>query len=549
MIPPLLAALAGLFHFVPEAVFPGLLPAAAALLLGAAALEHGDLRGPLVRAAAVWLCWGMLTLLWSVDRGQSAFTLTLWTGFVALPLQSRRTRLPLGIILVAGVLFCAVVSAWQLAVGFSILEDAAALSGTPEQQLFARQWAARGRVLGPFNSPDALAAMLITTLPVCLALMRTRAVPLLRQLAAVAVAVGGVTLVLTRSVGGVLSLSAAVVLVAGFRLHAQRRDRALMRLVLGALAPALIVVLWRLNHAQEPLMLSVSERFADWSNALSLMAHAPAGGVGAGAFESAFNAWSPQGRRYSAYAHNALLQTGVELGLVGLLALLTLYVGLVVWALRQARRGTTAEACAAVGVLAGCLHHQLDYSLHIASGAGLALAAAMLRMQRRAHSGPPRPLARGILLAGGCAAAWLTVGAALCERGIPRMRDDPVDLERTQRGALLLDFDARAQLALGEDLQLALSSAGADEDGVGAYLEAAERASRAAPLHPGGPMMRARMLLQQRRLPEALEAYNVAIARACCSRRLHEERKETARALGRMDVVEEDERWLEATRR
>ncbi len=84
-------------------------------------------------------------------------------------------------------------------------------------------------------------------------------------------------------------------------------------------------------------------------------------GVGLGGFEAAFKQFQPGGiSGWYDYAHNDLLQWGVELGLPGLILL-----GTVAWALLRRFRMSTERIALYAGLAALCLVAMGDFSWHI----------------------------------------------------------------------------------------------------------------------------------------------------------------------------------------
>jgi hypothetical protein len=543
----LLVAAAAALCAVPEASYPGTPLAAAALALVALS------RLPPARLAAgewvltAWAAWALLSTAWSVDRGQTTWTALSWAGGCALVLAGRGAGrgLLLGVVVSTGL---AATMALRQALGG--LEEAASLAQglSTEAQRYAASWAQRGRVQGPFNSPDILAGFLVATVPVTVSLVwdatRSRAT----QVAAGAVALAGlVALVLTRSAGGALALGVGLALCAGSAAWKRHGGRGVMATAVAAVALPATAWALRQGQGQASVWGAARERWEDWSNAVSLWTHHPVLGVGAGAFESAFNAYSPAGRRYAAYVHNGPLQVGVELGLPGFLLAVCCGTLAVAWALRRASAGTLQEAALATGVVAGAAHHVVDYDLHVAGGWGLFCAAAALASASRSHA-TALPRARHAalplvlaLLAGTSAAA-----AGLCGRGVPRLPGDEPHLPASRLGAALLFHDARAQLALAEDVVVVAVGKGPPVDPLllAQHDQAARDASSLAPWLPAGPMVLGRSLAARGDLPAALPWLTEATRRSCCSRRLREERRAVARALGDQDTADQDTAWL-----
>ncbi len=543
---------------VPEVLLPGVPQALAVLVLlgagvgGGLGTRAGDLVG------AGFLLLAVLGVVWSVDTGQSVVTVmgwVAWGGLLTLP-RARDGWLVHAVALCL-VLF-ALSAAKQLAGGLRDAGgEAQALAVAQDMRGFVNLWAERGRALGPFASPDMLATAALPMVAIPASAALTAAPGPRRVLHWTAAVLGLGAVVSTQSVGALVSLAAAVVLVG---VVAARRSRVarntFVALAVVALSGVALLVAARAQQpnnadvAAQPAHTAALDRLEDWGNALGMMDDAPLWGVGPGAFESAFNAWSPPGRRYAAYVHNTTLQVVVEMGVLGGLLVLLVYLLLVREAWLAARGGDAGSQVLAVGVLAGVLHHQLDYGGHTVAGAGLFLAAGVLRARLgvpRVLPGLPLRLALGMMALG---AAWVCAGISLSERNVPRLPGEESDVENTRRGAALLSFDAHAQLAVAQDAAAwarVLTSRGGDPAPAWALADAAaQRAASLAPLLPAGPMMLARGHLERGNLAAALPALNAAVARSCCSRRLRQERLLTARALGDAATVAVDQAWLNA---
>jgi O-antigen ligase len=86
----------------------------------------------------------------------------------------------------------------------------------------------------------------------------------------------------------------------------------------------LISSISRIDSSLE-LPKSITGRFEFWNVALKLFKHQPIKGFGLGTFFSAYYLEYTGNEWYSRFAHNHYLQTLVELGIVGLGLLLTLF--------------------------------------------------------------------------------------------------------------------------------------------------------------------------------------------------------------------------------
>ncbi|MEW5853434.1 MAG: O-antigen ligase family protein [Myxococcota bacterium] len=541
-------ALAVVLSVVPEVGQPGIAQVTAAVAILAVAFARPTLKALPERLLAALLGWAVLSTTWSVDAGQTVFLTALWLGGAAVVLAPRRVQGVVAPMLGMALAVASALALRQVLGGFQEVEQAWELVPRGREQ-YTRDWLARARAHGPFPSPDNLAGFLAAALPVVAGAAWNAAGPM-RVAQGGAVLLGVAALVATRSVGGVLCLTVAACASAGLLLW--RRGRVRQLAALGAVGLLVVgAVVWmRSGREHEPVLEQALNRARDWGHAFQLMSHAPLRGVGAGAYESAFNAWAPAGRPYSAYAHSAPLQLGVELGVVGLLLALALYVATSVWALRHAPRSTT-DALLATGVLAACLHHFMDYELHTPAGLALFFAVAALRA-RDALPDAELPSAPGPWKAVACVVAAgvavLGAGAAMVGRNIPRLPDDEPLLGTVRLGAQLLRFDARAQVALAQDLALVARREAQQGNSparlISEYEETALRATELAPMLPAGPMLLARFRMERGEHLPAMTAYDIAIERSCCSTMLRRERMALARALGQTEKATQDEAWL-----
>lgn len=541
-----LLALGVLTVAVPPTLAPGVTEAASVAFLLAAAVQPRGVQ-PLLLAPLALAALAGFSTAWSVDPGQSVFTTLSWLGGAAVVLAIRREAQNTVRAVLALVLVLMAIQAIRQA--SSTLEAAreAAASTSEATQSFVALWAARRRVFGPFASPDILAAFVVPVLPWTLALAQERASPAaVRTLGLAGVVAGGGCLLASQSVGaaGAAAVGLLVAVLAAWgRAHPTR-----VLAVLGGVTAALaFAVWWRSRDAATHVVLSGTDRLEDWANALQVWRQAPPWGVGAGAYESAFNRFSPPGRRYSAFVHSGPLQVLVELGPVGLVAILACYAALAAAAVKHARAGGLHIAEAA-GVLAAVVHQCIDYDLHSPGGVGLWVGAGMLLAPRTRDSANWPTLRVGLGMAS-VGAAWLCAGVALCERGVPRIAGEMPDLVSDARGLALIPFDARAHLGVAEDLWMHAAGQASQGEDTNAAMAALERhceaAAALAPLLPAGPMVLARSRLARGDHQGALEAYLRATERSCCSRPLRQELQGLAESLGNERVARAQREWLQ----
>jgi putative inorganic carbon (HCO3(-)) transporter len=142
---------------------------------------------------------------------------------------------------------------------------------------------------------------------------------------------------------------------------------------------------------------SLAERLQPWQQGLEALAEYPLTGVGLGAFRAIahrFGPWpQPAPDPESSHAHNVFLQTGLDLGIAGLVAY-TALTGIAIWiCLSLVRHTRRAQQGLALGVLGALVaFHIFGLADAIALGAKpglalwmlLALAAALWNTRREA---------------------------------------------------------------------------------------------------------------------------------------------------------------------
>ena len=226
----------------------------------------------------------------------------------------------------------------------------------------------------PFGYMNANGALLVGGAAGAVVAAGHRAVPWRLAAAVVAVVLAGVCLVEGAQTAAVACVAVAV--------WALLRDRgpAWPWAVLGAVSvavPALLTVGWAAEVVPRPAVLVSAlseERFALWTEAWGLLGDEPLSGIGPGRFSlESPTAADPD----LAWAHSALLQTGAELGWVGV-GLLVLFV---VWALVALGRD---------GVLLGVLllPASVDYVLHFG---GVLLVSSLVVGGALASPGSGKP--------------------------------------------------------------------------------------------------------------------------------------------------------------
>ncbi len=341
---------AGLELFSPGAqlLFDALSCGAAAILLVARALAG---EPPLVSAGWRLPALGALALVIALasarapDLDLAGRTASTWVALLLLALACRELgRDPRAArLLVAALLACVVTGAAlglhealvqrpELRAELERGELEAVLGRTDASYRMALEERIRAiAATGPWLLPNLLASAICAALPlVALLAWRQRRSPL-GVVPLVAFTVLVITLPLTKSKGAVVTLG--VVGAALALLHpalAARRRTLAMALagvaLLGAIAG--LAVYWA-GPERAGIGLSLTVRLEYWEAGLGMFRDHPLLGVGLNQFREYYAAYKPLRAEETLHAHNAAVQVGAELGLVGLLTLAAL---LVAWA-------------------------------------------------------------------------------------------------------------------------------------------------------------------------------------------------------------------------
>jgi O-antigen ligase len=186
---------------------------------------------------------------------------------------------------------------------------------------------------------------------------------------------------LTFSRGGYLGLLAAVLAYAVFShpvfsIEGRRR----LRLVLGGVLLALLItggpILSRFFTSFSVTDASSAERVVLWQEALRTITHAPVLGTGLGNYLTSARPFAVPGTPF--YAHNLYLDVAVELGLVGLIFFLGIFLAALWFLAREKRRWvfTPAVFAALILYLMHSFFETALFSLHVTLLLILCLALA-----------------------------------------------------------------------------------------------------------------------------------------------------------------------------
>jgi O-antigen ligase len=309
-------------------------------------------RSPLIVVALVMTVLGLLLALAPYDATHRSESLREWRWTLLEPLillallvvhQRPTLRVVLPACLIAGATVAAGYALADVVLGGGVTVDGVT------------------RIAGPYPHPNALALMTLRIVALALALFVFA--PAMRPLIAVPLAVCGVALLATFSRGAMLGGAVALALVV---LHLPARQRLVTFGV--ALAGLLLTIV-----AARDRMLDLfgggsgSLRLDIWGSALRMIRDRPIVGYGPDQFLYAFlpryvapTAW---GERFTAHAHNLVLDFWIRLGLAGLVLAVLAMAVIVTATIGDARRPTsrpTLARAATVGLAAALAQGLVD---------------------------------------------------------------------------------------------------------------------------------------------------------------------------------------------
>jgi O-antigen ligase len=295
-----------------------------------------------------------LSVLWSSSTERALSTvidlsknlLIFWVLVEFLHRQDTYKAACVALVLVAGGL--SLVSLHQYVTG-NFSSDYAGFAQSSVRQIVASLHSPR--LAGPIGDPNFYALILLVTVPLGMALLRTQLPGLLRLGIAAAVAATTATVLLTYSRGGALVLGLGY-LACLVRWHVRALHAAVLGVALGCMLLMLPNSVWdRLGTLLRPFQdshevgevvdTSVELRIGAQRVALEMFLDKPFGGVGAGNYPLLYQAYSERlgvtAVAAEFYPHNLYLQVLAETGAVGLLAFLPAALGPLL-ALERTRR-------------------------------------------------------------------------------------------------------------------------------------------------------------------------------------------------------------------
>lgn len=397
--PLLFGLLAGLlllaFFIYPAAAYPMQALLLTLVMLASAAGLLGKLiaGGGAGRAAALSslgaapVLGGLVFVLWAVARWRTAevpalerdwivsllafaAALALGCGIGALARSEEGAPPPASFtiltrLVIAGAISFGLYSLYQYAIGYPrAYAELRALHPDPvtdlriQSLLHALQ---ERRVAGCLGNANLFAAQLALFIFISFSALRREAAPLWRILAGVGIAAAVIAALLTGSRGGLLTVmlalaGGAVLLLAARRAPRPNSAAPLAALLFAFLFAALARDAWAAPEGGLLTRLgniaTIRERLFYWKIALQVWARHPLIGEGPGGFQLLYLTLKDPVARESQFAHSWLLQVGSELGLMGLIPLLVLWLGSAwrVWTARR-RGGLHPDAPWALGAL------------------------------------------------------------------------------------------------------------------------------------------------------------------------------------------------------
>jgi putative inorganic carbon (hco3(-)) transporter len=203
-----------------------------------------------------------------------------------------------------------------------------------------------GRAIGTFILPGELAGYLIVFLPIAFAVARVTRENSLRLLAVSALVLGTAALALTFSRAGWMGFAAAVAYLAFASGSVRRRYAPLI--LLAGLAAVLIVFNAHHNPAENYTRLSI------WQAGIDIVRRFPLTGVGPFDFARIYPLVRlPDGDLTAFHAHSFLLTIFAEMGIVGVVAVLTAWWRFGIALRDELRNSTPAHALLALAIAAG----------------------------------------------------------------------------------------------------------------------------------------------------------------------------------------------------
>ena len=218
--------------------------------------------------------------------------------------------------------------------------------------------------------PNVLAGTLVIIFPIALSiiLFSWKQVSWLMRLLAITSSIGiVVVLLLTQSRGALLAYGIVLFLIFSLRWH-------WVWMVVPVLGSLLVVLLYRIGFTQVVQVLSANQalngldgRLGIWSRAIYMIEDFPFTGIGMGSFNRVADLLYPfvlNAPCNVEHVHNLFLQIAVDLGLPGLIAWLSLWLGILMITWQMIKQGKISGNTVLIGQAVGLFGSQVALGVH-----------------------------------------------------------------------------------------------------------------------------------------------------------------------------------------
>ncbi len=323
------------------------------VFLGIWAITKGfslKILSPLKAPVILFILSLVISVIFSTDRAKSfqelyTYALALLLFLATAPLSQENKMLITKTLLLSGLLVCFLAIHQYLVVFPELI---AYLKEKKVVDPFLVHFVNQKRVLFPFTTPNILGGYLATLLPLTLLPVEGKVLFLIFF---------SVTLLLTQSLSGLLSVFLALAVF--FYMKGQFKKK--KNLLLLALVGATIILVFFLRTTRSTTYLqplfSWTMRFDYWKEALKVIMANPLTGVGLGTFDL------PQCR----FAHNSFLQIWGEMGVLGIFSYVWLVGAVIAGALKRMKDSPHRNTLILLitSLAAFLSHNMLDFSFFL----------------------------------------------------------------------------------------------------------------------------------------------------------------------------------------
>jgi O-antigen ligase len=252
-----------------------------------------------------------------------------------------------------------------------------ALSNTREIYWFQKTTEISAAIFGPYANHNHYAGLMEMLIPLAVAAAFIES-GAKRVLLAFASAMMALSVVFSRSRGGILGMAVSLIFVCVVLFRTNRSKRGL----LGVLSLVAVVVAFSLWLSPDRVLQRFSEaqdghRVAIYADSLRMWTHHPVLGTGLGTFPNVYPSYkSFFGDTFVNYAHNDYLQLLVEMGALGFAIAMWFLIVVFRQGFRKiskprAREERILTLAAMTAIVALLSHSLLDFNLHIPANAAL----------------------------------------------------------------------------------------------------------------------------------------------------------------------------------